>query len=82
MCSPWTEPQAACLARCNGAEVRLYQAGCVSLEGFRALIAEHAAQDDRHIVVSYSRRAFLQTGPFCHSFIPWIQGSGDGRPLI
>lgn len=57
-----TLEQAACLARCNGAAVEVYPFGSVSLDEFRDMVIEAASTADHHIVVSYTRRAFLQTG--------------------
>lgn len=57
-----TLEQAACLARCNGAAVEVYQQDGVSLEAFREMIADATASATEHVIVSYSRRAFGQTG--------------------
>jgi glutathione gamma-glutamylcysteinyltransferase len=57
-----TLDQAACLARCNGARVDLYSYGAVSEEAFRDMIREACSTNSFHIIVSYSRRHFLQTG--------------------
>jgi hypothetical protein len=54
--------QAACLARCNGARVELYPHGAVPLPEFRDMVAAACSSAEEHIVVSYSRREFLQTG--------------------
>lgn len=53
--------QAACLARCNGAAVEVH-AEAPGVAAFRAHAAAAAASEDRHVVVSYSRKEFLQTG--------------------
>lgn len=53
--------QAACLARCNGAEVEVYGSSS-GVDTFRAHVAAAAACDDRHMIVSYSRKEFKQTG--------------------
>ena len=55
-------PQAACLARCNGARVELYPFGSVGVAQFRAMVAEACRTAEEHIIVSYSRKEFLQTG--------------------
>lgn len=55
-------PQAACLARCNGARVELYPYGSVTVAEFRAMVADACSTAEQHIVVSYSRKEFLQTG--------------------
>jgi glutathione gamma-glutamylcysteinyltransferase len=71
-----TITQAACLARCNGASVEIYRHGSVSLEDFREIVKRACSNPEndssqnstgrggspRHIIVSYSRKAFLQTG--------------------
>ncbi|EFN53566.1 hypothetical protein CHLNCDRAFT_25686 [Chlorella variabilis] len=57
-----TLTQAACLARCNGARVELYPYGAVSLEEFRGMVAEVCSSAEEHIIVSYSRQEFRQTG--------------------
>ena len=57
-----TLEQAACLARCNGAAVEVFPFGSVSLEEFRGMVVEATSTAHHHIVVSYTRRAFLQTG--------------------
>ena len=54
--------QAACLARCNGARVAVAEAGSFSLEDFRAAVAAAVRSERDHIIVAYSRKAFLQTG--------------------
>ncbi|PNH12509.1 Glutathione gamma-glutamylcysteinyltransferase 3 [Tetrabaena socialis] len=53
---------ASCLARCNGARVELRPYGATSLEQFRAEVEAICRSGEEHIVVSYSRKAFLQTG--------------------
>lgn len=55
-------PQAACLARCNGARVDMHRYGTFSLDFFREQIQSSCASGEEHLVVSYSRKAFLQTG--------------------
>lgn len=65
--------QAACLARCNGARVELYPFGSVGLEQFRAMVAEACSTADEHIIVSYSRKEFLQTGGRA-----WLPRSAQG----
>ena len=52
--------QAACLARCNGAAVELFRDA--SVDEFRALVSECCRCTERHIMVSYSRKALKQTG--------------------
>ena len=38
------------------------EAGSFFLEGFRAAVAAAARSERDHIIVAYSRKAFLQTG--------------------
>ncbi|CAL5224629.1 g7346 [Coccomyxa viridis] len=54
--------QAACLARCNGARVELHRAGSFSLEEFREAVRETSTSETEHLIASYSRKEFLQTG--------------------
>ncbi len=54
--------QAACLARCNGAMAELVRYDSLSEEKFRATVQEICASDQQHVIVSYSRKQFLQTG--------------------
>lgn len=54
--------QAACLARCNGAMAELVRFDSLSEEKFRATVQEICASDQQHVIVSYSRKQFLQTG--------------------
>ncbi|CAD7697773.1 unnamed protein product [Ostreobium quekettii] len=54
--------QAACLARCNGAKVKLRKFGSFSLEDFRRDVVEVCTAGDEHIIVSYSRKTMKQTG--------------------
>lgn len=57
-----TLTQAACLAQCNGARVTLNRHGSFSLDQFRAQLKDVCSSGQEHIIVSYSRRPFLQTG--------------------
>lgn len=54
--------QAACLARCNGSRVDVYLYGDVGVEQFREMVKEACSSGGQHIIVSYSRKEFLQTG--------------------
>ncbi|GLC38513.1 Glutathione gamma-glutamylcysteinyltransferase 1 [Pleodorina starrii] len=54
--------QAACLARCNGADVSVHRYGTFDGLTFRRLLREVCASEDRHMVVSYSRKTFQQSG--------------------
>ncbi|GFR44278.1 hypothetical protein Agub_g5484, partial [Astrephomene gubernaculifera] len=57
-----TLSQAACLARCNGADVSIHRHGTFDAEDFRRTLREVCACEDRHMVVSYSRKTFKQSG--------------------
>jgi glutathione gamma-glutamylcysteinyltransferase len=54
--------QAACLARCNGARCDVIPYEASSVEGFRAHVEAATSSGRRHIIVSYGRKQFLQTG--------------------
>ncbi len=54
--------QAACLARCNGASVELHRGGSFSLQEFRAAVRDTSVSETEHLIASYSRKEFLQTG--------------------
>eukprot|EP00210_Caulerpa_lentillifera_P008478 g8088.t1 len=55
-------PQAACLAKCNGASVTLYQFGTFSLETFREHVIKCCQTGEQHLIISYARYTFQQTG--------------------
>ena len=60
--------QAACLARCNGARVDVFRQPDISLADFRQEVIRVTRSSLEHMIVSYSRKAFLQTGElFCTS---------------
>lgn len=76
-----TLAQVACLARCNGAEaVAIYHCN-TSLDAFRHQVLEVCSQVNvvNHMIVSYSRRTFKQTGD--GHFSP-IGGYHRGRDLV
>ena len=50
------------MARCNGARVGLYRAGTFSLEEFRDAVQETSTSETEHLIASYSRKEFMQTG--------------------
>lgn len=54
--------QAACLARCNGAKVEVRQSGTFNVEEFREDVQRASQSESEHLIVSYSRKQFLQTG--------------------
>lgn len=57
-----SERQVACLARCNGANVSIHPFGTFKLATFRELVKKTCRTSDQHLIVSYSRKTFLQTG--------------------
>ena len=57
-----TMSQAACLARCNGAEAQEFPFGSVTESEFRDMVKESCSTSTFHLIVSYSRKHFLQTG--------------------
>lgn len=57
-----TLSQAACLTRCNGASAEIFPYGSVGLEEFRGMIETACSTNQYHLIVSYSRKHFLQTG--------------------
>ncbi len=54
--------QAANLARCNGARVDMMRHGSFTEEEFRRKVLGVCESGQEHMIVSYSRRNFLQTG--------------------
>lgn len=71
--------QAACLAKCNGANVALHRAGTFSLEELRQAVVDVCSSGEEHLVVSYSRKTFSQTGD--GHFSP-VGGYHAGRDLV
>lgn len=59
---PVSALQAACLARCNGAHVDLQYQDATGLAAFRHDVEAACTGTDKHIILSYSRKAFQQTG--------------------
>ncbi|GLI67703.1 hypothetical protein VaNZ11_011971 [Volvox africanus] len=57
-----TLTEAACLARCNGADVSVHRYGTFDGATFRQFLREVCASEDRHMVVAYSRKKFMQSG--------------------
>ncbi|XWS76223.1 hypothetical protein CRYUN_Cryun01aG0157100 [Craigia yunnanensis] len=52
----------ACLAVCNGAQVEPFRADQSSLDDFRKRVVLCASSEDCHLIVSYNRAVFKQTG--------------------
>ncbi|KAK9904893.1 hypothetical protein WJX75_005037 [Coccomyxa subellipsoidea] len=71
--------QAACLARCNGAKVEVRQSGSFSVEEFREDVRQASRSEAEHLIVSYSRKQFLQTGD--GHFSP-VGGYHAGKDLV
>lgn len=44
--------QAACLAKCNGANVTLHRSGTFSLDEFRRAVVDTCTSGEEHLVVS------------------------------
>ena len=57
-----TMTQAACLAKCNGASTDIFPYGSVDVEEFRDMVKHACSVRDFHLIVSYSRQHFQQTG--------------------
>ncbi|KAG2486764.1 hypothetical protein HYH03_014563 [Edaphochlamys debaryana] len=70
--------QVASLARCNGADVSLHRHGSFDGATFRRLLAECCGSEAKHMIVSYSRKAFAQSGD--GHFSP-VGGYHAGRDL-
>jgi glutathione gamma-glutamylcysteinyltransferase len=69
--------QAACLAKCNGANVMLHRSGTFSLDDFRQAVIDTCTSGEEHLVVSYTRKAFSQTGDGHFSPIGGYHGARD-----
>ncbi|KAL3134941.1 Glutathione gamma-glutamylcysteinyltransferase 1 [Trebouxia sp. C0010 RCD-2024] len=54
--------QAACLARCNGAQAEMCRYGDFTEDSFRSTVQHVCCSEQQHLIVSYSRKEFLQTG--------------------
>ncbi|GAX75692.1 hypothetical protein CEUSTIGMA_g3135.t1 [Chlamydomonas eustigma] len=74
-----TLAQAACLARCNGARVDMMRHGTFSEAEFRQQVMDVCRSGEEHLVVSYARRAFSQTGD--GHFSP-VGGYHEGQDLV
>ena len=57
-----TLTQAACLAKCNGALTDVFPYGSVDVDEFRDMVKRACSSSDYHLIVSYSRKHFQQTG--------------------
>ncbi|XP_050366527.1 glutathione gamma-glutamylcysteinyltransferase 3-like [Argentina anserina] len=69
-CEPLSKIQAqgitfgkvACLAHCNGAEVEAFRTHESSLDDFRKRVISSTSSEDCHVIASYHRGVFKQTG--------------------
>ncbi|KAI4301067.1 hypothetical protein L6164_034384 [Bauhinia variegata] len=52
----------ACLAQCNGAKVKAFRANQSTVDDFRKHVISCASSEDCHLIVSYHRGTFNQTG--------------------
>ncbi|KAJ1416618.1 Phytochelatin synthase, N-terminal catalytic domain [Sesbania bispinosa] len=52
----------ACLARCNGAKVEPFRWNESTVHDFRNRVISCCTSEDRHVIVSYYRKTFNQTG--------------------
>ena len=50
----------ACLAYCNGAEVKAFHANESTIEDFRNYVVSCTSSEDRHLIVSYNRGCLQQ----------------------
>ena len=78
-------PEWLCLARCNGARIVDYRiGGGESLESFRQLVIDCSKipANERVLVVSYSRKEFLQTGDGHYSTIAGYSADADATLII
>ncbi|URE47206.1 hypothetical protein MUK42_16959 [Musa troglodytarum] len=52
----------ACLAQCAGAEVKAFRTNQSTIDDFRAHVIKCTSSEDCHLIVSYHRKPFNQTG--------------------
>jgi glutathione gamma-glutamylcysteinyltransferase len=52
----------ACLARCSGADVQSFRANRVTVDDLRRHLLQSVASQDCHLIASYHRQPFKQTG--------------------
>ncbi|XP_062080095.1 glutathione gamma-glutamylcysteinyltransferase 3-like [Humulus lupulus] len=69
----------ACLAHCNGAKVEAFRTNESSVEEFRKRVISCSSSEDCHLITSYHRGVFKQTGS--GHFSP-IGGYHAGRDLV
>ncbi|XVF21544.1 hypothetical protein REPUB_Repub12eG0099000 [Reevesia pubescens] len=69
----------ACLAVCNGAQVEPFRTDQSSLDDFRKRVISCTSSEDCHLIVSYNREVFKQTGT--GHFSP-IGGYHAGKDMV
>ncbi|XP_052887273.1 glutathione gamma-glutamylcysteinyltransferase 3-like isoform X2 [Gossypium arboreum] len=69
----------ACLAVCNGAQVEPFRTDQSSIEDFRERVVSCTSSEDCHLIVSYNRAVFKQTGT--GHFSP-IGGYHAGKDMV
>ncbi|XP_022758471.1 glutathione gamma-glutamylcysteinyltransferase 3-like isoform X4 [Durio zibethinus] len=69
----------ACLAVCNGAQVEPFRTDQSSLDDFRKRVISCTSSEDCHLIVSYNRAVFKQTGT--GHFSP-IGGYHAGKDMV
>ncbi|XP_073011454.1 glutathione gamma-glutamylcysteinyltransferase 1-like [Typha latifolia] len=69
----------ACLAHCAGAKVEAFRANQSTIDDFRKHVIQCTSSEDCHLVVSYSRKLFKQTGS--GHFSP-IGGYHSGKDMV
>ncbi|KAK6259933.1 hypothetical protein SCA6_014407 [Theobroma cacao] len=69
----------ACLAVCNGADVETFRTNQSSLDDFRQRVISCTSSEDCHLIVSYHRGVFKQTGS--GHFSP-IGGYHAGKDMV
>ncbi|KAL5702356.1 glutathione gamma-glutamylcysteinyltransferase [Ranunculus cassubicifolius] len=74
-----TFAKVACLAICNGAKVEAFRVNQSTLDDFRQYVAACTSSQDSHVITSYDRKAFKQTGS--GHFSP-IGGYHAGKDMV
>ncbi|KAJ0015046.1 hypothetical protein Pint_20195 [Pistacia integerrima] len=69
----------ACLAYCNGANVEAFRTNETSIDEFRRVVISSASSEDCHVITSYHRGTFKQTGS--GHFSP-IGGYHAGKDMV
>ncbi|KAJ4726932.1 Phytochelatin Synthase, Glutathione gamma-glutamylcysteinyltransferase [Melia azedarach] len=69
----------ACLAYCNGANVEAFRTNETSIDDFRRHVISSASSEDCHVITSYHRGVFKQTGT--GHFSP-IGGYHAGKDMV